>query len=592
MADYIVEEELKNKGISREAYAAVLASKIAEDSNSVNRILAKTEMSDDDKIELENINKNIEYIYSSKILPKVAATATTLLGTTKETLEGVKDIFTFTPTTRDSATKDPLIEPSDKNKINTPAEPAVILADVSDLNLKATVSTSYVQGAQKYTQGIANDLRDKLIQPTLEITREDDDYPGVSSESLHDPIEIKDSYIVSFKFKINKFPSKIYQDNTNYELNQAADREIRNKRFTSRRSDIITYEFNGDVDNKIEFAAIAPFGINSDELFKLRQQKNDKLKNLNFEDKFYPFAIAASFPNHTSGQKFSVYTDYKFNLNTWYTVSFKIQKANSSTDYCKGLESALSAAKYTVKTKIVDENNINKTRYEITEGFAYETYNNLLRDIDKGVKDVIKTNLWNAVLRTKFIYEGESFTISRALNYLEYARETNNKAVLFGGSMMYNFSLSVNGIPENIAEYNGKLWGSYFNKNRKLTKDGTSNGRKIRKNRIASMPGFKTVNFHTIPNRKTITRRFKRFNLSSLKTIYTAPYQTIPNISSVHDISNVNTYLNASPLNVYKKRYNRQLHKLNHGIDFGEIKVSAILQETKKAEINKLDGDI
>jgi hypothetical protein len=154
-----------------------------------------------------------------------------------------------------------------------------------------------ILGRDKRTKNIIDDITNFDGKPTLSIHGQGDDNPY--SGYVYRVDQIGNQYVVSFDFNLRRFPSKTHQNSS---------RGYSMKQFTTRRSEIIRFIYDGNVNNVIEFAAMAPYS------------KGEGSNPYQF--KYYPYSLAVSFP--IDDCKHSIYTDYKFNLDTWYNVKLTI----------------------------------------------------------------------------------------------------------------------------------------------------------------------------------------------------------------------------------------------------------------------------
>jgi hypothetical protein len=253
-----------------------------------------------------------------------------------------------------------------------------------------------------------------------------------------------------------------------------------------------------------------------------------------------------------------------------------------SVGFIEGLQTALSSATYiTTFNEKKQEKGGTPVKPKPTERNLLDDFNYVMDEkTSNHNKEIVKSAMWNAVMRSTFNYAGESYTVKRASEYLQYVDKSKGKEIPFGNPAQYNLTLSVNGISENIASYNGKLWGSRFNSDRKR-KNSKENATI---NKVATMPGFKTINFHTIPNRKTVTKFLSSLDFTALETIYAVPYQITPNLNEKDKEALIKMAFAYTDVAKYKKLYNKYLHRLNHGVDFGEIKVSYMALVVKEEE--------
>lgn len=189
-------------------------------------------------------------------------------------------------------------------------------------------------GLSKLTYGIVDDVTNFINNPIISIEKQKG---SKNNGGFIHQLNINSEYRVSFEFILNRFPSKTYQDSS---------KKYSMKQLTSRRTDLITFEYEDDGNspvNVIEFGAMAPFGLFFDSEYKFEfgdgikspksAEKRDKittlrdlLPNLNYEPykgKYSPFSIGASV---TCGNNYrvSISTDYKFELGKSYIVTLII----------------------------------------------------------------------------------------------------------------------------------------------------------------------------------------------------------------------------------------------------------------------------
>jgi len=106
------------------------------------------------------------------------------------------------------------------------------------------------------SSNLANLLDDtKLLLNNNSIIIKSNNIKNITSKN--NILDINDEYTISFYITFNKFPSKLNKSKSN-----KYDNNIVEKKYSSRRSDIISFNYDNS-NNKIEFGAMAPFGITS-----------------------------------------------------------------------------------------------------------------------------------------------------------------------------------------------------------------------------------------------------------------------------------------------------------------------------------------
>lgn len=188
-------------------------------------------------------------------------------------------------------------------------------------------------GVSKLTYGIVDDVTNFINSPIISIERQKG---SKNNGGFIHQLDIKSEYRVSFEFTLNRFPSKTYQNSNNkYSM----------KQLTSRRTDLITFEYEteGNTPNVIEFGAMAPFGLFFDSEYKFGFGKEmeipkapkkdvkittlrDLIPQLSYEpykNNYSPFSIGASI-NCGNNYRVSISTDYKFELGKSYIVTLII----------------------------------------------------------------------------------------------------------------------------------------------------------------------------------------------------------------------------------------------------------------------------
>ena len=306
-----------------------------------------------------------------------------------------------------------------------------------------------VAGSNFLTLGMSDDVAAYRNDNTYRIEKRLGDF---SVGSLY-KTSIADNYTVTTRFKINRFPAKVH---TNLQpLQSNGEFNLISKQYGSRRSDVISFNYEGE-NNSIEFGAMAPW------LYK------DGVSV--YKGEYEPYSICASI--YMKGQKYSVYTDYKFNLGETNIVSLNISKVpslayNEYLDYAKSFDA------------------------------AYTAYINSLGG---------KGKYGDAAESMGFTFNDKVYGSLSGLRYLNYLNRTvNNGGFYFGGLGKYQISLVVNGFNEPIAEFWGKCWNNDMIDSK-------------RNNMIASSPGFMPRRIETVKSYKLYVTCTENFKWSDVET--------------------------------------------------------------------------
>jgi len=324
------------------------------------------EYGEDDYLAIEKIKNNLSETYNftellKHLTPEVAAS----LDYIRNTLNDMTILFSYTPS--DGTSKN--------SKQNQPSEKRYSYRRGNTvIGLHPYTEGGKALGLTKRTLGLIDDVTNYDGQPTMEITKQS--AQSNVGESLHKSTDVGGGYSVSFNFKLNRFPSKTYQDNS---------QGWYMKQYTTRRTDLITFDYETNTKNgrnTIEFGAMAPFDSSYSEKneekvkgggghiikkewngeldekgfptilnigggvvavpeesiggkFKFQRPKqNTELVKYNnkYSKKWGPFSIAACFTINKN-RKISLFTDYKFELGVWYTVTLDILPYKDATIY-------------------------------------------------------------------------------------------------------------------------------------------------------------------------------------------------------------------------------------------------------------------
>jgi hypothetical protein len=294
---------------------------------------------------------------------------------------------------------------------------------------------------------------------------------------LNEINDIDDEYNISFEMRLNNFPTKIFKSKPNkYNSNPTTTRK-----YTSRRSDIISFNYDTEnPNNKIEFGAMAPFGVKSNLLEDIRLYEN------NFDN----FSIAACL-TYNGDRKLSVYTDYKFKLGETYSIKLSVKQITDG--YISNLR---SLSKGDADTIIVDDEEMNISdliekvkKIDILKNDNVTQLKEKLSKIGDALSKIkldTDNNIINGSRPESLIFRGKAYPYSKnsekkeVLDTIKELEKEIQKIDTFSNPAIYDIKLSVNGILQNVAMYDGKVWGDAAKKQKK-------NGL------VATQPGFKTV---------------------------------------------------------------------------------------------------
>ena len=340
-------------------------------------------------------------------------------------------------------------------------------------------------GSTKTTLGIVDDFSEYSGKPTIFIGKSKSGNPEICDATLHD-IKIDDEYKISFDFKLNRFPSKVYRDIKHYKYSDSP--AMIAKRYTSRRSDLISFNYGEEgTQNTIRFGVMAPHSIN--------------LNGSNeFDNHYDDFSIAACI-NYNTNEKLSVFTDYKFKLGETYNVTLKIKLITA--DYLTGLEEAL--------THFIKSNKLSKFPEEIFfyDGLEYgeksaniqlkrwakilylsdHEYDQKLGALEE-IKKIYETAFSQGLEKFKNLQGTGNYTLESGRKKIMELDEFLDNKDTFGARGAYDISITINGVRENILTTNNKVWGS------------SAKIQKIEGN-LASGPGFSTLDSRTISEKNT-----------------------------------------------------------------------------------------
>jgi hypothetical protein len=252
----------------------------------------KEELTELEKDKQRHILKQIDYLErSTKLLSKLTVSTNSKINEMILLKESSTMLFSYIPEIRTTSR-------NSKRRIKDVINSPVIL------KRNSFVTNGLANGNNLQTNGVSDDVTNYIGEPTVNITSFNN---IVNFQSKPIFSRVDGDLSISFEFKLNRFPSKIL-----YRKGQTG------KQITTRRSDIISFEFNDGSSRKtsrIEFGAMAPKVI-------VRSSRNDKISRL-YTGNYSPFSIAACITGN-SNRSSSIYTDYKFRLGVTYLVTLGI----------------------------------------------------------------------------------------------------------------------------------------------------------------------------------------------------------------------------------------------------------------------------
>jgi hypothetical protein len=389
-------------------------------------------------------------VISDNTIKNLPANIIALLNNTKLLLNNNFNTFTYTPYLTTTKT--------------LPKNGNYIISKISN-----TVIDNMAIGSSSKKSDMIDDIINYNEESTLSISKSTQELPGVSIGLLNEINDIDDEYNISFEMRLNRFPSKTHKvKNTKYDSNNTET----TKKYTSRRSDIISFNYDTEnINNKIEFGAMAPFGMKVDTF------NNFSLYNDNFDN----FSIAACL-TYDDNKKLSIYTDYKFKLGEIYNIKLSIRRITD--EYMDELNREIKKGTSFIFDNIKMTNEEAKKR----EGSISEIMSQLNRFSQIRENYFIKFEQRKSEIDSK----GSETTFKFAQKYYNYSSGEDKQAVLdilldikkyndnintFGNPAVYDIKLEVNGFLEDVSTYDGKVWGNRAKKQKK-------------KRLLASQPGF------------------------------------------------------------------------------------------------------
>lgn len=314
------------------------------------------------------------------------------------------------------------------------------------------VSFSKVLGVEKRSQGLIDDLTKYDGISTLSLSKNINDITRKYQQDryLHD-INIKDKYSTLFDFRLNRFPVKTH------------NKKGITKQYTSRRSDIISFNYESskkNTENSISFGAMAPYGINFSKKvppIKPNQHNQEYFLKAIYQKNYSPFSIAASI-TYENNKKLSVYTDYKFELGKFYNVRFDVEFVNESSEYITGLKTA------------IDNSLINAESFSY-DGMSFSTFDDAKSKMELKLEELREPlNAFNYAVSTSrenFTYEGRNYnTIEDAYSALDNFINTSNE---YSKNFEYAINtsketFSINGATYNTIQDAQDYWDDYSNR--------------------------------------------------------------------------------------------------------------------------------
>lgn len=308
----------------KEEYRKSISSIVNKNYAKFVQLMAQKEISEDDAKILESITKSILDIESqTKVVAELPTSVITKISRMYKVLNEKQHLFSYNVVESYSPYSKTLNTYSNNEGKN------IIVK-----NFNAGIGTT------RTTSGIVDDVtnfsNDPIVSVSKQVSRKN--YGGY----IHQ-VGIGEEYQISFEFALNRFPSKTYQ---------SSEQSYSMKQLTSRNTELITFEYDSNDDNKpslIEFGAMAPLSVyfpsgymfqvisESDINYKIPEKidKGGKVMTLRdlvpnlinhpYKNLYSPFSIAASI-SCGNNYRISVSTDYKFELGKYYTVTLTISK--------------------------------------------------------------------------------------------------------------------------------------------------------------------------------------------------------------------------------------------------------------------------
>jgi hypothetical protein len=426
----------------RDDFVKNLKNLIKNNSITLNRIEKKEVISTEDQKVIDSIKtKTVEILTKTHAIKNLPVDVINDLNDVKfRVINDHSVAFSYTPTENQ--------EGSQLKNYTTISEDLLIAKHDQVVGGKAI-------GATKKTLGIIDDLSQYDGKPTIFLGKSKSGNSEIFDGTLHD-IKIDDEYKISFDFRLNRFPSKVYQDTKKYEYSN--NNAMIARRYTSRRSDLMTFNYGEEgTQNTIKFGAMAPYLINSNG------------SNV-FDNCYDDFSIAACI-NYNKNQKISVFTDYKFKLGETYNVMLKIKLITK--DYLKGLMESVADFKALNGVVRIPKETFIYDDLEYNEEFAQnqiKRWSQILQASDRKYStyaknlDVIKSRYEDALLNGQESFIGldgnNSYSLESGRKKIMWINEFLNNQNAFGGRAPYDISITVNGKREDIDITDNKVWGA------------------------------------------------------------------------------------------------------------------------------------
>lgn len=191
-----------------------------------------------------------------------------------------------------------------------------------------TARPTYVAGEDRKYLSLPDDVLGYADRPTLNIVGRGSLFTSVHN-SVHGKIDgsaaemflRNNTYVINLNFRLKRFPSKVVDfGNGN------------RKAVGTRRTEIAKFDYGTWIQNttggtrmrerSVSIGAVAPF---AQEVWTAVNDENGstrKRESRKYVGRKDPFSIGICVPDAT-GFLQTVYTDYKFKLNTWYSVKIK-----------------------------------------------------------------------------------------------------------------------------------------------------------------------------------------------------------------------------------------------------------------------------
>jgi hypothetical protein len=308
-----------NENLTKSEYLETVCNIIVNDSIVIKQLSEKEELDEDEIKTLELTKERIKFITEQKnVIDQLPSSVIVNLESSIKKMQDFKNVLTYTPR--------PNQQVLDNTLKNTRNSNSGIFGKHERVNSNKAI------GENIKLLGIVDDTHKYTGESNLSIYNTVPGLPEIQSGNLHELLDIDNEYSVTFEFRMNRFPSKTHQDSGNdHAYNNSM--ETVTKKYTTRRSDIIEFNYRSTskAGNKIEFGAIAPYiQLEPRKRVEAKSQKSENRRR-SYDNVYSPFAIAACL-THDGNKKTSIYTDHKFELEKWYTVTLNIKRNVELTD--------------------------------------------------------------------------------------------------------------------------------------------------------------------------------------------------------------------------------------------------------------------